>query len=175
MNTSLDSHSIDAQIVQDKLSFAALYGHKKHSIFDVKIIVDDHPATVTDVVCLNGAIHAVDKVLDPRKSYLRRDPVEPPIAGLRTSLFGRSWGRSTHSGIANGVEDRSCAGVTLHHLEDEREEMSEYRRKHPFPKRRPDSYNPDHHSEYFDAEDNNPLYGSWVSLENWLPQWGEQD
>ncbi|KJA27332.1 hypothetical protein HYPSUDRAFT_35183 [Hypholoma sublateritium FD-334 SS-4] len=174
MNTMPESHPIDAQIVQDKLSFTALSGHKKHSIFDVKIIVDGRPATVTDIVCLNGAVHAVDRVFDPRKSDHRRGPVKPPIAGPRTSLFGRSWGHSAN--CINGVEDRGCAGVTQHHFEDERKEVSVFRRKYGrlFPKRRRDGYNPDHHSEHFDIEDNGPLYDSWVDWENWLPQWGEQ-
>ncbi len=81
MNTLLESHSIDAQIVQDKLSYTTLSDHKQHSIFDVKIIVDGSPASVTDVACLNGAIHAIDRIVDPRHSCRRCDPVKPPLEG----------------------------------------------------------------------------------------------
>ena len=131
MNTLLASRSIDAQIVQDKLSYTALSDHKKQSIFDVKIIVDGSPASVTDVACLNGAIHAIDRILDPRHSYQRRDPVKPLLEGPHTQFKGiinspnhgsfpsRSWRRTARHANTNSAGDRGCAEGPQHHIADE--------------------------------------------------------
>lgn len=138
---------------------------------------------------MNGAIHAIDRIVDPRHSCRRCDPVKPPLEGPHTqfrdiinspnhgSFLSRSWRRTARSNT-NSAGDRGCAGGPQHHTADERQEMLENMRKYErsLPRRRPNGYNPDHHSDYFDAKGNIPLYDkSWFDWVSWLPQWGEND
>ncbi|KDR81415.1 hypothetical protein GALMADRAFT_239299 [Galerina marginata CBS 339.88] len=67
LETLLPNHTIQAYILQNKIN-VPFPGPKNPYIIDTKILVNHHPAVVVDVVGLNGAIHAIDRVLDPRGS-----------------------------------------------------------------------------------------------------------
>ncbi|KJA24634.1 hypothetical protein HYPSUDRAFT_76424 [Hypholoma sublateritium FD-334 SS-4] len=70
LDTLFENHTLDAHIVQNEVSFPAIPGHKKPSIISTKIFVNGgRPAIITDVVSLNGAIHVIDRLLDPRKQH----------------------------------------------------------------------------------------------------------
>lgn len=68
LRTLLVNHTIHAYIVQNKIIFP-FPGPKKPSIIDTKIFVNRHLAVVSDIVGFNGAIHVIDKLLDPRPEH----------------------------------------------------------------------------------------------------------
>jgi hypothetical protein len=62
------NHTIHTYIVQNKITFP-FPGPKKPSIIDTRIFVNRHLVVVPDIVGFNGAIHVIDKLLDPRKAH----------------------------------------------------------------------------------------------------------
>ncbi|KAF8197430.1 FAS1 domain-containing protein [Pholiota molesta] len=67
LNTLFENHTLGTYIVQKKLTFPKLPGHKQPYLINTKVFVNHHPVVVPDVVSLNGAIHVVNRLLDPRK------------------------------------------------------------------------------------------------------------
>jgi len=65
--TLLVNNTIHAYIVQNKISFP-FPGPKKPSMIDTRIFANRHLVVVPDIVGSNGAIHVIDKLLDPRKA-----------------------------------------------------------------------------------------------------------
>jgi len=68
LQTLLVNQTIHAYIVQNNITFP-FPGPKKPSIIDTKIFVNGHLVVVPDIVGFNGAIHVIDKLLDPRKAH----------------------------------------------------------------------------------------------------------
>ncbi|KIM49039.1 hypothetical protein M413DRAFT_59534 [Hebeloma cylindrosporum] len=68
LRTLLVNHTIHAYIVQNRITFP-FPGPKKPSIIDTRIFVNRHLVLVPDIVGFNGAIHVIDKLLDPRKAH----------------------------------------------------------------------------------------------------------
>ena len=66
LETALLDHTLDV-VVDKKRITLPLPGPHKPSTIKTKVIVNHQLAHVRDIVGLNGAIHAVDKLLDPRK------------------------------------------------------------------------------------------------------------
>jgi hypothetical protein len=66
LETALDNHTLEV-VVDKKRITLPLPGHCKPSVIKTKVIVDRQLAHHRDIVGLNGAIHVVDKLLDPRK------------------------------------------------------------------------------------------------------------
>ena len=66
LDTALPDRTLDV-VVDTKRVTLPLPGPHKPSSIKTKIIVNHQLAHVRDIVGLNGAIHAVDKLLDPRK------------------------------------------------------------------------------------------------------------
>lgn len=75
--TLLPDHTLDTVITREKVTFPEeinrkhkhKHKHKKHPeyhLVNTKVIVNKQPATVIDIVAFNGAIHTVDRLLDPR-------------------------------------------------------------------------------------------------------------
>jgi hypothetical protein len=73
------NRTIHAYIVQNNITFP-FPGPKKPSIIDTKIFVNGHLVVVPDIVGFNGAIHVINKLLDPRKAH------HAPHHGHRHSL-----------------------------------------------------------------------------------------
>jgi len=71
LRTLLVNHTIHAYIVQNNITFP-FPGPKKPSIIDTKIFVNRHLVVIPDIVGFNGAIHVIDKLLDPRKAHHTR-------------------------------------------------------------------------------------------------------
>jgi len=65
-NTALLDRALDV-VVDTKRVTLPLPGPHKPSSIKTKVIVNKQLAHVRDIVGLNGAIHVVDKLLDPRK------------------------------------------------------------------------------------------------------------
>jgi len=65
LDTLYTNHTLDVHIEQSKIK-APFPGHKDTYIIDSKLTVNHRPTVVADVVALNGAVHVIDKLLDPR-------------------------------------------------------------------------------------------------------------
>jgi len=65
LDTALAEHTLD--VVVDKKRVTLPLPHHKPSVINTKVIVNHHLAHHRDIVGLNGAIHIVDRLLDPRK------------------------------------------------------------------------------------------------------------
>jgi len=68
LETALLGHTLDV-IVDKKRVTLPLPGPHKPSAIKTKVIVDHQLALIRDIVGVNGAIHVVNSVLDPRKHY----------------------------------------------------------------------------------------------------------
>jgi len=66
LETLFVNHTVHAHIAQNKINFP--FPGKKPYIIDTKVFVNRELVIVPDIVGLNGAIHVIDKLLDPRKS-----------------------------------------------------------------------------------------------------------
>jgi len=66
LDTAFLNHTLDV-IVDKKRVTLPLPGHHKPSVIKTKLIVDRQLVHHRDIVGLNGAIHVVDRLLDPRK------------------------------------------------------------------------------------------------------------
>ncbi|KAF9567646.1 FAS1 domain-containing protein [Agrocybe pediades] len=65
LDTLYVNHTLDAHLEQNKIK-APFPGHKDSYIIQTKVLVNHRPAIVSDIVALNGAVHVVDRLLDPR-------------------------------------------------------------------------------------------------------------
>ncbi|KAF5330776.1 hypothetical protein D9619_005655 [Psilocybe cf. subviscida] len=72
--TLLANHTLDTVITRERVTFPEEVNHKhkhkqkhrkhpEYQLIHTKVIVNEQPATVTDIVAFNGAIHAVDDLI----------------------------------------------------------------------------------------------------------------
>ncbi|KAH9484198.1 Fasciclin-like arabinogalactan protein [Psilocybe cubensis] len=66
LDTLFVNHTLRTHISQHKINFP-FPGPKRPSIIDTKVFVNHHPVVAADVVSLNGVVHVIDRLLDPRK------------------------------------------------------------------------------------------------------------
>ncbi|KAF8906022.1 FAS1 domain-containing protein [Gymnopilus junonius] len=64
LHSLLANHTIHAHVAQNKINFP--FPTKRPYIIDTRIYVNRQLVTEPDIVGLNGAIHVIDKLLDPR-------------------------------------------------------------------------------------------------------------
>jgi len=74
LTTALLEQSLDVVVDQKKITLP-LPGHKL-SVTDTKVFVDHNLVPVRDIVGLNGGIHVITKLLDPRKHCRHDDNYE---------------------------------------------------------------------------------------------------
>ncbi|KAF9532376.1 FAS1 domain-containing protein [Crepidotus variabilis] len=75
LETAFFNHSVNAFILQNKIT---LPFHPHHPLIDTKIFVNHQHVHVRDIVAANGAIHVIDRLLDPRKPHGSPPPGSPP-------------------------------------------------------------------------------------------------
>lgn len=68
--TALTNHSIHAHVEKYNATIPFPGPHKPHRIW-TKFTVDGHPVLFPDLVGLNGAVHVIDRLLDPRGKHPR--------------------------------------------------------------------------------------------------------
>ncbi|TFK42817.1 FAS1 domain-containing protein [Crucibulum laeve] len=68
LKTLLANHTLKAHIEQSKITYPFPGPHKPHRI-ETKLTIDEHPVLLPDLVASNGAIHVVNRILDPRKNH----------------------------------------------------------------------------------------------------------
>jgi len=66
LETALFNHTLDV-VVDKKRVTLPLPGHCKPSVIKTSVVVSHQLARVRDIVGINGAIHVIDRLLDPRK------------------------------------------------------------------------------------------------------------
>ncbi|KAF8964070.1 FAS1 domain-containing protein [Flammula alnicola] len=173
LQTLFENRTLNAHIVQKKFTFPTFPGHKHPYIIDTKVFVNHQLVKVPDIVSLNGAIHVVDRLLDPRSHH------HAPHGGHEQ--------RPPHHGPKHGPEDGpKHEPCSLHH--DSKRGRPEGRlertpgAQHRGPKHgsrhgheRGPSNDGGHH-DFYDQEDiqDNDEYDPWVHWESWLPQWAEE-
>lgn len=64
LQSLLVNHTVHAHVAQKKINFP--FPVKRPYIIDTKIYINQRLVIEPDIVGLNGAIHVVDKILDPR-------------------------------------------------------------------------------------------------------------
>jgi uncharacterized surface protein with fasciclin (FAS1) repeats len=67
LETLFVNHTVHAHIAQNRINFP--FPGKKPYIIDTKVFVNRELVIVPDIIGLNGAIHVINRLLDPRKPH----------------------------------------------------------------------------------------------------------
>lgn len=176
MNTLFENHTLSACVTQKKLTFPKFPGHKQAYLVDTKILINQHAVIVLDIVSLNGAIHVLDRLLDPREAHHRGHYLYHHHCGLDENeaiknphpKYRQEHNHGHWEGLAEGQHGCNipCSkhdhGTLCRKSDDQCEPGSKFDADTCFTQG-------DRVVCEKDARDD-----IWVNWETWLPQWADE-